>query len=128
MTRRPPRSTRTDTLFPYTTLFRSERLAVKRLTSKRRNCLLYLDCVQRVFSPFDEVAGNARSGCSGLTLCLVSAFFASIHASISTCLKRQDPPTLKPGSVPSAASRRSEERRVGKECVRTCRSRWSPDH
>src|SRR3546814_11833580 len=26
------------------------------------------------------------------------------------------------------ASSRSEERRVGKECVRTCRSRWSPDH
>src|SRR3546814_15833297 len=23
---------------------------------------------------------------------------------------------------------RSEERRVGKECVGTCRSRWSPDH
>src|SRR3546814_11774614 len=23
---------------------------------------------------------------------------------------------------------RSEERRVGKECVRTCRSRWSRDH
>src|SRR3546814_12600236 len=23
---------------------------------------------------------------------------------------------------------RSEERRVGKECVCTCRSRWSPDH
>src|SRR3546814_19070634 len=23
---------------------------------------------------------------------------------------------------------RSEERRVGKECVRPCRSRWSPDH
>src|SRR3546814_6557782 len=27
MIRRPPRSTRTDTLFPYTTLFRSDRLA-----------------------------------------------------------------------------------------------------
>src|SRR3546814_5963650 len=27
-----------------------------------------------------------------------------------------------------ALSRRSEERRVGKECVRTCRSRWSPYH
>src|SRR3546814_13404709 len=25
------------------------------------------------------------------------------------------------------AHHRSEERRVGKECVRTCRSRWSPD-
>src|SRR3546814_9325756 len=25
-------------------------------------------------------------------------------------------------------TRRSEERRVGKECVSTCRSRWSPNH
>src|SRR3546814_13446157 len=24
--------------------------------------------------------------------------------------------------------KRSEERRVGKECVSTCRARWSPDH
>src|SRR3546814_5749751 len=29
MIRRPPRSTRTDTLFPYTTLFRSARRAVR---------------------------------------------------------------------------------------------------
>src|SRR3546814_4712451 len=28
MIRRPPRSTRTDTLFPYTTLFRSHRLRI----------------------------------------------------------------------------------------------------
>src|SRR3546814_16916876 len=27
-----------------------------------------------------------------------------------------------------AAARRSEERRVGKECVSTCRSRWLPYH
>src|SRR3546814_4238896 len=27
-----------------------------------------------------------------------------------------------------AGSGRSEERRVGKECVSTCRSRWSPYH
>src|SRR3546814_2509740 len=26
------------------------------------------------------------------------------------------------------AQKRSEERRVGKECVRTCRYRWSPYH
>src|SRR3546814_7142152 len=31
MRRRPPRSTRTDTLFPYTTLFRSEQLAERLL-------------------------------------------------------------------------------------------------
>src|SRR3546814_15024272 len=30
MIRRPPRSTRTDTLFPYTTLFRSQRIASSR--------------------------------------------------------------------------------------------------
>src|SRR3546814_16444353 len=29
---------------------------------------------------------------------------------------------------PGAAIGRSEERRVGKECVSTCRSRWSPYH
>src|SRR3546814_12636763 len=28
----------------------------------------------------------------------------------------------------AGASGRSEERRVGKECVSTCRSRWSPYH
>src|SRR3546814_17719708 len=30
------------------------------------------------------------------------------------------------GSI--SAAQRSEERRVGKECVSTCRSRWSPAH
>src|SRR3546814_16008310 len=29
---------------------------------------------------------------------------------------------------PRASELRSEERRVGKECVSTCRSRWSPYH
>src|SRR3546814_6129740 len=28
----------------------------------------------------------------------------------------------------AAGGKRSEERRVGKECVSTCRSRWSPYH
>src|SRR3546814_7188775 len=28
----------------------------------------------------------------------------------------------------TSRGRRSEERRVGKECVSTCRSRWSPYH
>src|SRR3546814_10280432 len=30
--------------------------------------------------------------------------------------------------VAMALAKRSEERRVGKECVSTCRSRWSPYH
>src|SRR3546814_3198932 len=36
MIRRPPRSTRTDTLFPYTTLFRSTRLADHARANDRR--------------------------------------------------------------------------------------------
>src|SRR3546814_1868639 len=41
MIRRPPRSTRTDTLFPYTTLFRSalQRLADKGLTYEKDGAL-----------------------------------------------------------------------------------------
>src|SRR3546814_17809450 len=32
------------------------------------------------------------------------------------------------GGIAIAIGARSEERRVGKECVSTCRSRWSPYH
>src|SRR3546814_4272330 len=32
------------------------------------------------------------------------------------------------GTLIGTYSYRSEERRVGKECVSTCRSRWSPYH
>src|SRR3546814_15801499 len=35
---------------------------------------------------------------------------------------------LAPKKAGDEAIRRSEERRVGKECVSTCRSRGSPDH
>src|SRR3546814_18082698 len=34
----------------------------------------------------------------------------------------------KDGFEPLTTQYRSEERRVGKECVSTCRSRWSPYH
>src|SRR3546814_14758898 len=36
-------------------------------------------------------------------------------------------PTM-PMAAALSAAHRSEERRVGKECVSTCRSRWSPSH
>src|SRR3546814_14829814 len=32
------------------------------------------------------------------------------------------------GGMPTGRGLRSEERRVGKECVSTCRSRWQPYH
>src|SRR3546814_10941018 len=41
--------------------------------------------------------------------------------------RRRNAPTFLPDRVP-ASHIRSEERRVGKECVSPCRSRWSPYH
>src|SRR3546814_16663496 len=67
-------------------------------------------------------------------------FFAQVHQLI---YGGRDPSLRVPATVdalaalaaagriePDVATRlsRSEERRVGKECVSTCRSRWSPYH
>src|SRR3546814_13272561 len=49
MIRLPPRSTRTDTLFPYTTLFRSESMAHKIWPGTRALAQLHLDEGQRVW-------------------------------------------------------------------------------
>src|SRR3546814_3041935 len=49
------------------------------------------------------------------------------HCISSPPLRPEVPPTGR--AVPDCRScDRSEERRVGKECVSTCRSRWSPYH
>jgi acetoin utilization deacetylase AcuC-like enzyme len=63
-------------------------------------------------------------------------YFDEIAASVpSEGLNRlDDDTTMSPGSLEAAlraaggACQRSEERRVGKECRRLCRSRWSPYH
>src|SRR3546814_11146401 len=44
------------------------------------------------------------------------------------CALTLDEEGLRDGFVTDAHRLRSEERRVGKECVSTCRSRWSPYH
>src|SRR3546814_9499005 len=57
MIRRPPRSTRTDTLFPYTTLFRSApagRAAAER-RENRTNCSMSSTC----FSRFHAASAHA---------------------------------------------------------------------
>src|SRR3546814_8282790 len=44
MIRRPPRSTRTDTLSPYTTLFRSQGAILEKLHALQRDWLISHDC------------------------------------------------------------------------------------
>src|SRR3546814_18283051 len=101
MIRLPPRSTRTDTLFPYTTLFRSGRP------------LLFPGEVLHGLELDLFVEKNARP--------------RALYPSDST-LQFAEIGNGKPHFHAQLQRGRSEERRVGKECVRTCRSRWSPSH
>src|SRR3546814_13282116 len=51
------------------------------------------------------------------------------HPSLHRHAAGPHPHAAAPVEGPARAARhRSEERRVGKECVSTCRSRWSPYH
>src|SRR3546814_11883253 len=101
MIRRPPRSTRTDTLFPYTTLFRSYRTPLLLIGAA---CLIL-----GAFLLFRQQRAAARCGPGG------------------ACTPRWVRILTLAGLLLGAALR-SEARRVGKECVSTCGSRWSPYH
>src|SRR3546814_15763009 len=105
MIRPPPRSTRTYTLFPYTTLFRSgetfnlraEELATAVAIAMGADKLMFVTPTNPVQWGLAEGTGDAGQ----------LSWAEGEHL-------------LDNG--------RSEERRVGKECVSTCRSRWSPYH
>src|SRR3546814_7007112 len=65
MIRRPPRSTRTDTLFPYTTLFRSLGFAIDerdfRIAARMLN-LLNIDTVRLLSNNPEKVEGLEAAG------------------------------------------------------------------
>src|SRR3546814_15900295 len=116
MIRRPPRSTRTDTLFPYTTLFRSVTIVIARV-----------DMSLAVRIP---AAVRWRSVVADELDHLVTArpsLFREIPA-LDPFVLRLDLPFLA-ATVPSETDRgRSAERCVGTVCVSTCSFRWSPLH
>src|SRR3546814_15467602 len=106
MRRRPPRSTRTDTRFPHTTLRQarsaehSDDMRIPLPQPGQKKCSEFLaDIRQRPWH------GGNNAGIKTSDMIVEAAVR---HA----CL----------------AETRSEERRVGKECVSTCRSRWSTAH
>src|SRR3546814_19592754 len=120
MIRRPPRSTRTDTLFPYTTLFRAGpgRHDRRGLPADRGQRADLLSLAQGVWwsedgsgSP-DEGSGEGEPAASARD-------FGSDAGQAHSAGGR-------PGKLLSPAS--SEERRVGKDGVNTCRYRVSPYH
>src|SRR3546814_15528657 len=120
MIRRPPRSTRTDTLVPYTTLFRSRGGYRARRGAAFRGRLYPRAAAAR------RLGRRSRRGPEdgiGRTAILPPRGVRIGHPHLPWPASRAD-------GVDRLLSRvvRSEERRVGKECVSTCRSRWSPYH
>src|SRR3546814_17414613 len=108
MIRRPPRSTRTDTLLPYTTLFRSFLKPFDRVVARTEFGIVEQRLMQRDggLDPTDHIflKRTAKAADAAFAIGAVDNQFCHEAVVIG----------------------RSEERRVGKECVSTCRSRWSP--
>src|SRR3546814_12331945 len=141
MIRRPPRSTRTGTLFPYTTLFRSF-LAGDKLEQRRLACAVGADHAddsarrKRKIEIFEEQLVAERLGQSFRLDHLAAEALGCLDDDLR--LARRAVGLLFHQFVNGADTGlalglprfrgRSEERRVGKECVSTCRSRWSPNH
>src|SRR3546814_1308264 len=71
------------------------------------------------FRPLTRLAIGRFAGCGG----------CSPHEWANDgAMRLKAPPKSKWRWPKEKKARRSEERRVGKECVSTCRSRWSPYH
>src|SRR3546814_15367290 len=100
MVRRPPRSTRTYTLFPYTTRFRS----------RRRRQREGPDAPDPVPFALQHRLGDAQMP----------------QAKQQQKKRERGDGGLIDAADKGFVLGRSEERRVGKECGSKCRSRWSP--
>src|SRR3546814_17141408 len=59
---------------------------------------------------------------------IADIYHARILAGTANYLRARGGQFLQVNARAFIAAMRSEERRVGKECVSTCRSRWSPYH
>src|SRR3546814_5082934 len=86
MIRRPPNSTRTDTLFPYTTLFRSVEGP------------FFLSAPPEEGRCFDKLSTNGRKGDADLRLDALTALFAPLHEI------NRAPPSIPRDRMDSAAS------------------------
>src|SRR3546814_13972721 len=125
MRRRAPRSKRTDTLFPYTTLFRSTkkgrpvgrpfesgclRLSVRHAGLRRLSICAFLGSLV-------VEKGNLKTSAAS-----TGGLLGSHLISLDLLLR-----VARPG-FRTRFRFRSEERRVGKGRLRTCIFRWSPSN
>src|SRR3546814_21145880 len=122
MIRRTPRSTRTDTLLPYTTLFRSAHLShVDDAGAQRRRIGAAPDGdvgARRIVLVAARQCARAQESGRGQRL--------GGRLAVLGCATRAGPVRRQPGGRSRAC--RSEEGRVGKTYVSQCRFRWAPDY
>src|SRR3546814_20453097 len=134
MIRRPPRSTRTDTLFPYTTLFRSHR--EQAILPALQSALILAEDARAFLEQHDATV-------IGIDVARDDAGRIARHGAVHRGLEGAGDDRASGDEVVAVADHarrggadcrgllegvevgRSEERRVGKECVSTVSSRWS---
>src|SRR3546814_15022661 len=76
-----------------------------------------------------EALGRAGAQAMGFDVEFSARSTPRQDATFAKAIRESSVPVILPTFLQSASQGgRSEERRVGKECVSTCRSRWSPYH
>src|SRR3546814_16372520 len=117
MIRRPPRSTRTDTLFPYTTLFRSWGLTENgvKTTGRDRKVLPKIVIYDPDLTLTLPVEMSVASGLNAIAHAMEGLYAADGNPVVALMAEE------------SIRALRSEERSVGKEGGSTCRSGWWPE-
>src|SRR3546814_16540349 len=110
MIRRPPRSTRTDTLFPYTTLFRSQRAAEPGMRGGHRGEVKVVLRIGRAVA--QQMPALGQNGAQArLVFRLPAIGLGSGHESY-------------PRMIAGCGKSKSAEGQVRKACGRTLRSLW----
>src|SRR3546814_20237645 len=128
MIRRPPRSTRTDTLFPYTTLFRSGRGTLESIGAagelqrdgdvlQRRHGRHQVEVLKH------DSDGIAPEPGEGILVETGEAGAADMDLAFARTLQAGNDHHHRGFAAARGAYHRSEERRLGKERVSTGRSR-----
>src|SRR3546814_11622906 len=128
MIRRPPRSTRTDTLFPYTTLFRSDQArSISGFVQGTYPLTDKLNLTAGIRYTRDKVTYTGSTKIAGTTIDLDPEQTKTLVSKKPTWRLSLDyqfsPDILGYLSYNRGVKSRSEERRVGKMCVSPCRSR-----
>src|SRR3546814_11466409 len=133
MIRRPPRSTRTDTLFPFTTLFRSVIeyffsliLADLEAASSVPKARIVADATSEGLAALRDVT-KGLGGASVDAVGAAAVDYLRLFALVSIGWMWTRLATVAAAEqYPLHSAKRSDERRVWKECGIKVRSRWSP--